>query len=262
MTPGFNDKTSDEAREVARNEVLATGLVQIVPKKVVSATKLSDDMFEVVDADGKSWKGRKILLAQGVKEKYPAIDGFAENYGKYIFHCLFCFGYEQRGSAVAAVLAEGPLGSVPYATIFAADAGKFAKLVKIYTNGHATLAAELSGKISAGMEVDDRKLKRIFRVDGDKIGVEFDDGPNDILAFMAHQPELQLDKTLPDQLGCEYVPSGIKVNPPFNSTTVSGVFAAGDCCSSLKSVLNGMASGSCAGVGIARELPEADGIVD
>ncbi len=84
MTPGFNDKTSDEAREVARNEVLATGLVQIVPKKVVSATKLSDEMFEVVDADGQPWKGRKILFAHGVKERYPAIDGFAENYGKYM----------------------------------------------------------------------------------------------------------------------------------------------------------------------------------
>lgn len=82
MTPGFNDKSPNELREVARKELLATGLVQIVPRRVVSATKYSDESFEVVDAERQSWKGRKILLATGVEEKFPAIEGFAENYGK------------------------------------------------------------------------------------------------------------------------------------------------------------------------------------
>lgn len=174
------------------------------------------------------------------------------------FHCLFCLGYEKRGGAVSAVLADGPLADVTFATIFAQDAQKFTKRVKIYTNGNATLATELTGKISAGMEIDHRKLTRVSKK-GEDLVVEFDEGPEDTLAFMTHQPEMPVDKTLPDQLGCEVVPkTGIKVNPPFNSTDVPGVFAAGDCCSGLRSVLTGMAQGSCAGVGIARELPPHD----
>lgn len=158
---------------------------------------------------------------------------------------------------MAAILAEGPLGNAQIAAIFAQDAKKFAALVKIYTNGNEALATELSVQLPQGVEVDHRKLKRIFKKEnGQDLGIEFDEGPGDTLAFMAHQPLMPVDRTLPDQLGCEMDPqTGIKVNPPFYSTTVPGVFAAGDCCSGLRSVLIGMSSGSCAGVGIARELP-------
>lgn len=49
---------------------------------MVSTTRFSDELFEVVDAEGECWKDRKILLAIGVQERLPAIKGFAENYGK------------------------------------------------------------------------------------------------------------------------------------------------------------------------------------
>ncbi|KAI0390341.1 hypothetical protein F5Y17DRAFT_469017 [Xylariaceae sp. FL0594] len=263
MVPGFNDQNPNEFREVARNELLATGLVQIVPRLVVSAARLSDEMFEVVDSKGQRWKGRKILLAQGVKERFPDIEGYAELYGKYIFHCLFCFGFEQRGAERGAILAQGPLGTPEYATTFAFDAKKFAKAVKIYTNGNATLTAQLQEKSLPGVEIDDRILTRVYKTHKDRLElvVQFNTGPDVILGFLAHQPEMPIDRTLVDQLGCEVVPTGIKVNPPFNSTTIPGVFAAGDCISPQKSILNGMAAASNAGVGIARELPVSDGDV-
>lgn len=259
MMPGWDGKDPNELREVCRNELRATGLVQFVPLRVVSATKGPDGLFGVVDSEGGHWKGRKILLALGVLETFPDIEGFAENYGKSIYHCMFCFGYEKRGSSMAAVLAQGPLSDATIAAIFAIDTKKFTKHVKIYTNGNPALATALSEKALKGVEVDNRKLKKIFKVENDEIGIQFDEGPRDTLAFMVHQPEMNVDRTLPDQLGCECVPkTGIKINPPFNSTTVPGVYAAGDCCSSLRSVLTGMSMGSCAAVGIAREIPPND----
>jgi hypothetical protein len=51
MTAVFNDKSPNRLREVARNEVLATSLVQIVSGLVVSATKSLDGLFEAVDAE-------------------------------------------------------------------------------------------------------------------------------------------------------------------------------------------------------------------
>ncbi|KAJ2968633.1 hypothetical protein NUW58_g10182 [Xylaria curta] len=79
------------------------------------------------------------------------------------YHCMFCFGYEKRGPAAAAALAEGPLGDIMYATIFASNAKNFADLIKIYTTGNATLEAGLSTEISKGIEVDNQKLKRIVQ---------------------------------------------------------------------------------------------------
>jgi thioredoxin reductase len=81
MTPGWDNKSPNELREVSREELQATGLVKFVSRKVVSA-KFVDGLFEVVDSGGEHWKGKKILLALGVREVFPNIEGFAENYGK------------------------------------------------------------------------------------------------------------------------------------------------------------------------------------
>lgn len=67
---------------MSREELRATGLVRFVPRKVVSATKGTDGLFEVVDSEGEHWKSKKILLALGVQDVFPDIEGFAENYGR------------------------------------------------------------------------------------------------------------------------------------------------------------------------------------
>ena len=82
MTPGWDRKSPNELREVSRQELLETGLIRVVSRKVVSATKGSEGLFEVVDSEGEKWKSKKILLALGVQEKFPDIEGFAENYGR------------------------------------------------------------------------------------------------------------------------------------------------------------------------------------
>lgn len=118
------------------------------------------------------------------------------------------------------------------------------------------LAAAMTEKLPQGVEVDHRRLTRITKLGGGGIAVKFAEGPEDQSAFTAHSSEMPLDRTMPDQLGCECdAKTGINVNPPCYSTTVPGVFAAGDCCAPLKSILMGITAGSCAGVRIARELP-------
>ncbi|KAK8053329.1 hypothetical protein PG996_012630 [Apiospora saccharicola] len=109
MVPGWADKSPNDLRGKSHDELLKTGLVKIVERRlVVSAAKLEDGTFEVVDDKGDHWKGRKMVLAYGVEEKHPDIPGYTDNYGKLIYHCLFCYGYEKRGAEVAGVLATGP----------------------------------------------------------------------------------------------------------------------------------------------------------
>lgn len=170
---------------------------------------------------------------------------------------MFCFGYELRGSSTAGLLAIGVLANPTHALTNARDAQKFVETVTIYTDANPSLAAELSEKLDEGMQVDDRKIRRLFKNQETKgIHIELEDGEQAALAFIVHKPDLQVDTTLPAQLGCECIPGfGIKVTPPFNSTSVDGVFAAGDCCSPLRMIPNAMSMGSFAGCGLARELP-------
>src|SRR5688572_20375374 len=45
---------------------------------------------------------RKLLLATGVMDRLPPIDGFVELFGKGVFQCPYCDGWEVRGQPLAA----------------------------------------------------------------------------------------------------------------------------------------------------------------
>lgn len=170
---------------------------------------------------------------------------------------MFCFGFELRGDSSAGLLATGTLAHIGHAITNARDAQKFVDTITIYTDGDEPLADKLREKLEHGLRVDQRKLRRLSKPkDSHGLVVEFDTAETEMIAFLVHKPDLQVDASLPDQLGCEYVSGlGLKVTPPFNSTNIEGVFAAGDCCSPLRNIPNAMSMGSFAGCGIARTLP-------
>lgn len=75
------------------------------------------------------------------------------------------------------------------------------------------------------------------------------------LIFKAHHPLIEMNGTFVDNLGLEKGPEGeIKVNPPFNETSVHGVFAAGDAASQMRVVPNAIYGGSLAGAGLVAQL--------
>ncbi len=40
--------------------------------------KADDGCFEATDTDGELWMGKKVILATGVRDVYPDIEGYAE----------------------------------------------------------------------------------------------------------------------------------------------------------------------------------------
>jgi gliotoxin/aspirochlorine biosynthesis thioredoxin reductase len=175
------------------------------------------------------------------------------------FPCLWQFGYEHRGCASAGLLALGSLASVFYATNLATDAYKFADTVTIYTHGNAELAAELQASLAiSDIKVDNREIRRLLPgSSGSDIVVEFASGEQVTEGFMVHRPLAKQNTDLPCKLGLELGGMGeIKVNPPFHSTNIPGLYAAGDCASPFRIIPQAVAMGAYAGAGIGRELPK------
>jgi thioredoxin reductase len=52
--------------------------------------------------------------------------------------------------------------------------------------------------------------------------------------------------------------SDITVNPPFNETSVPGVFAVGDCATPMKAVAMGISMGGETAAGVATQLEAED----
>lgn len=163
---------------------------------------------------------------------------------------MFCKGYEQRGDS-SAILAMGSLQDVGHALHVARMASALSKTVTIYTNGNASLAADLESKFgtSTSMKTDSRNITHFSRGPKNKeVTVHFDDGATETHVFLSHAPTMNPSNSLADQLGLERAPGGeLSVSTPFQQTNVRGVFAAGDAASMMKTVPNAIYTGNFAG---------------
>lgn len=104
--------------------------------------------------------------------------------------------------------------------------------------------------------VEDRKIARLVKGPNKaEVEVLLADGTSKMEGLIAHKPKSVLNGPFVEQLGLETTPQGdFKVNPPFNETSVAGVFAAGDCGTPMKAVGVALSSGGYAAAGVASSM--------
>ncbi|KAI0886477.1 FAD/NAD(P)-binding domain-containing protein [Annulohypoxylon maeteangense] len=247
---GWDHQDPAAFRAKARADFERYGSVTVENVEVETIKQREDGLFEAT-ASGRTWTGKKVILATGVEDVFPAIPGYSECWVSGIFHCLFCHGWEERGQPSGGVLAEGGM-NVPMALHFGRQVLRLADQATIYTHGNTQLAKELEEALAAGpapMTVEPRKIVKLVKEpEGSKVTLHFEDGNSRTEAFIAHKPKPALRGNLHKQLGLEISPAGtIVVNPPFNQTGTKGVFAAGDCASPMHTVTQALHSGTCVG---------------
>ncbi|KAK8030139.1 FAD/NAD(P)-binding domain-containing protein [Apiospora rasikravindrae] len=264
MVLTWDHKNPENYRRAARENILANySTVQFAPVSVAKIDKKSDAHFEVHDDEGGVRKFRKVILAVGSNNIYPAIQGYDKLWKKRIFHCLFCHGYEDRGGASSGVLAVGTVGGA-MAVHMAQNAAQLTDQVTLYTNGDAAMTAEVTTAASvlnpSNFSVDARKIKQLTANDADNssVTVEFEDGTAKVEMFLVHNPETTAQGPFVDQLGLETTASGdIKADYPFWGTSVPGVYAVGDCSTPYKVTPSAITSGCNAAVAVCAELQAA-----
>ncbi|KAJ4301936.1 hypothetical protein N0V90_004032 [Kalmusia sp. IMI 367209] len=227
-------------------------------KKLVGKDKY--DGFEVTDSDGKTYQGKKLILATGSKDIFPDIPGFAENWPQHIYQCLACDGFEQRGTAI------GLLDCSPKTAHFVNMALKFDSRITVLANGPVPDDPAVKQQMRIceawGAKIDLRKIKRLINngpTYKDGVTVEFEEGESLTLGFIAHKSAtVNRSQDLIDQLGVECVEPAMGghiriINPMFNSTSVKGVFTGGDTMVPMKQVTIAMADGLKAAAGAGME---------
>ncbi|KAI0631670.1 thioredoxin reductase glit [Trametes polyzona] len=222
--------------------------------------------FELDDSAGRTWTGRKLVLATGSRDVLPDIPGYKEAWGKVIFNCPLCDGFEEAGSEAAGVLLLSDAeGDIQLALALAHGVRALAKKVTLLTNGSPRVEshAMVAQARTRGYEVETRALKGVQLVrDGPKarVRVEFADGAKAEYAFlMDHPPTALRSGDLAAQLGLEMAPSGeVKITGVMQETSRHGVFAAGDCATVVKQVVVSMAAGVTAGAGAHFQMVQDD----
>ena len=192
----------------------------------------------------------RVVLASGVSDQLPRLDGFAEHYGTDVHHCPACDGYEIRGQDVIV------LGAGDQVPAFASELLDWAATVRIVTDstGPAFDAGQRRSLDEHGIEVADGPAAALVGEPGALAGVRLEDGtcvPGSSVFFSyAHLPANHLAAGL----GCRLDGDGQLVVDGFQLTTVDGVYAAGDLAPGLQLVVIAMGQGVSAGVACATSL--------
>ena len=233
----------------ARADLDAYPTAELRHARAVKAAPDGEGRFEVV-TETERFAARRLVLATGVRDQFPEVEGFFEHYGASVFHCPSCDGYEAKGRPVAAI------GWSEQVAGFALELLGWASQVTVVTDGHGFQGESDHRDILErhGIAVREETALELVGRRGDlrAIRLEGGDSIECHLAFfsIAHHPLTGLA----EQLGCQRDPDGYLVVDANGATTVPGVFAAGDVTPGLQLVQVAAGSGATAGVGCALSL--------
>jgi thioredoxin reductase len=252
---GFDGVSPAEIAERGRRDVLAYPNVTWKAAFVSEARKVTEpdgEHFLVKTADD-SFRGKRLILATGVRDQAPALPGVAEGWGRSIFQCPYCHGREAAaGPRGVGVIAAGEL-SVHHASLVA-DWSPRGKTTFFLADSFVPTEEQLADLARRGIVVEHGPLARVAE---DPVRVYKADGKvfefNGL--FMVSQTRLSVP--FAEQLGCELEvgPLGPSYKTGLTKeTTVPGVFACGDNCTMAHSVTGAVYTGMMAGVGAHQSL--------
>jgi thioredoxin reductase len=177
-------------------------------------------------ADGATLLSRAVVLATGMDYAFPAVPGTAELWGTSVIHCPFCHGWEARDARVGLLAASEE------------HAGHIAPLLR-------RLSADLKifDAVSA-VRAQDGALRAVVLPDGTEVA-------RDVLFVAA--PPTPRDAAFA-HLALERKDGGQLAIDEFGRTAVTGVYAAGDLVATAPAVVQALATGQRAAVGVTRDL--------
>jgi thioredoxin reductase len=235
--------------ERARAGLLAYPTAELCPGDATSAEVRPDGTFGISTTAG-DFIARRIVLATGVEDSFPDVDGFFEHYGASVFHCPTCDGYEARDRRVVA------FGWSEHVAGFALGLLDWAAQVTVVTDGsHFEGDAACEAALARhGIPVLEDDAVELLGDRGSLEGVRLRGGdtvPCELAFFsIAHRPRTELAAFL----GCALTGEGCIVVDEDQQTTVPGVYAAGDVVPGLQIVQVAAAQGAVAGVRCALSL--------
>ncbi|MFE7745848.1 NAD(P)/FAD-dependent oxidoreductase [Nocardia sp. NPDC057455] len=209
----------------------------------------------VVDTDrGERLHGRRLLVATGLVDELPPIDGLRERWGRDVVHCPYCHGWEIRDRPI------GVLGSVHHALLFR----QWSARVTLLRHTSPAPAAEQAERLAArGIAVVDGAVRALEVVDDRLSGARLESGRVVPIAALALPPRLVAHDGLLIGLGVETAehPSGSGTHVVADAggrTSVPGVWVAGNVTDILAGVVQSAAGGVTAAAALNADLIEED----
>lgn len=206
--------------------------------------------FRLQLTDGSELTARTLVLATGVRDELPSIDGLGALWGDLAAQCPFCHAHEFNGTRIGVIGGES-------AAHYTAMLGPIASELVVLTNGEP-LPETWQGEAQVRAE----PVVSVEPHDGG-VRVTLAAGPDEQVSVLFVRPTLHQSAPFAEQLGLELNPSGCVRVDEFGRTSRPRVYAAGDLAHQpafpgpMASVVMAQAMGQMAAVGAHSTLMEA-----
>lgn len=242
-----------EFLDLGRAQLKQYDTVEIIDAEVASATCEGGNRFSVTLTTGRTHLARKLLLATGVVDHVPAIPGFAELYGRSVFHCPYCDGWEVRDEPWAVY------GTGERAYGLALELTTWTRDIVVCSDGPAEMDGRQRSRLERlGISIREDRVARLEGADGVLARVVFDTGtplPRRALFFTTGQEQRS---QLALALGCEFNDKGTVRTGKYETTHLPGLYVAGDASRAVQWVVVAAAEGAEAAFAINTDLIRED----
>jgi thioredoxin reductase len=241
-----------EFLKLARKELERYPSVEMRTVEVLDATG-SAEGFRVVCADGRQLSARKLLLATGVVDDLPDLEGLPQLYGTSIHHCPYCDGWEWRDQPLAVYgCGEEGVALALGLTVWTDD-------LVLCTDGPAQLSEEELGQLQAqGIEVREDRVLRLEGTDGKLERIVFAKGESLARRALFVCSGQHQRSALARKLGARFTSKGAVDTGTCEATEVPGLYVAGDSSKEAQFVIVAAAEGAEAGMAINKALLKQD----
>lgn len=183
----------------------------------------------------------RLVLAIGVRDEMPDVAGLSERWGRSVFHCPYCHGFEMEAGPIG-IIATSEVAR--HHAIVLPDWGK----PTLFLNGaYRPSDEDLAAFARRGTHVE---AARIVRIEG-VADVILEDGRRMAMRGLFTQSRTQIASSIASHLGCELVegPTGAFIQVDgMQQTSVPNVFACGDAARATGNVALAVADGAMAGI--------------
>jgi thioredoxin reductase len=230
-------------RELERYETVA------IRSGTVRHAKRTGGGFTVATADESRYFTRKLLLATGVVDDLPDVEGLDAFYGTSVHHCPYCDAWEWRDRPIAVYGGGDPASGLALTLRWWSDD------VMLCTDGASGISEDHMRRLTeAGIMIREDPVARLEGAAGQLERIVFASGEvvTRSALFLAMEQRQHCD--LAALLGCRFTERGAVDTGSCEATNVPGLYVAGDASKEAQFVVVAAAEGTEAGMAIHKAL--------
>jgi thioredoxin reductase len=243
----------DEFRRLAHAEIARYPSVEFRVAEVTNASRGPHGHFSVTLDKRRRVRSRKLLIATGVFDHLPAIDGIEQFFGTSVFQCPYCDGWEVRNAPIAVY------GKRRRGFEMARAMTAWTRNVVLCTDGAAMLSATQRTHLRRNrIQIVEERIERLDGENGRLRAIVFRSGRRLERSALFFDMPSSAQSALAEAVGCKIARHGGVKCGQYEATSVPGVFVAGNIIKDVQLAIVAAAEGTRAAFGINRALTRED----